>query len=167
MGYMSCTSWKIRYEGKNKDLNFIALSLDEVTKIDNTSWVCMHVYTINFFCHQPFLLSIAKLNCSATAKNLYEFLKTTLIESRGLDSMEISKMLVCVGADGALVMQGHKGGLCKKIKNDLAPYAISIHCMAHQMNLAFGIVKNFGCVNKVESLIKDTYQYFFWSPKQV
>ena len=29
---------------KIKDSNFIALSLDEVTRIDNTSWVCMHVY---------------------------------------------------------------------------------------------------------------------------
>ena len=137
-----------------EDSNFIALSLDEVTKIDNTSWVCMHVYTINNLCCQPFLLSVAKLNRSATAKNLYELLKATLIESRGLDSMEITKMLMCVGANGASVMQGHKGSLCKKIKNDLATYVIPIHCMAHQMNLAFGIVSDFGCVSKVESLIK-------------
>ena len=143
-----------------KDLNFIALSLDEVIAIDNTSWVCMHVYTVNNLCRQPFLLFVAKLNSSATTENLYELLKTTLIESGGLDSMEIAKKLVCVGADGALVMQGHKGRLCKKIKNDLAPYAIPIHCMAHRMNLAFGIVSDFGCVSKVESLIKDIYQYF-------
>ena len=45
------------------------------------------------------------------AENLYELLKTTLIESGGLDSMEIAKNLVCFGVDGALVMQGHKGGL--------------------------------------------------------
>ena len=81
--------------------------------------------------------------------------------------MEIAKKLVCIGADGALVMQGHKGGLCKKIKNDLAPYTIPIHCMAHRMNLAFGIVSDFGCVSKVESLIKEIYQYFCRSPKQV
>ena len=63
-------------------------------------------------------------------------------------------------------MQGHKGSLCKKIKNDLAPYAIPIHYMAHQMNLAFGIVSDFGCVSKVESLIKEIYQYFYQSPKR-
>ena len=50
-----------------KNSNFIALSLDEVTAIDNTSWVCMHVYTINNHFHQPFLLSVAKLNRSAIA----------------------------------------------------------------------------------------------------
>ena len=62
-------------------------------------------------------------------------------------------------------MKGHKGGLCKKIKNDLAPYAILIHCMAHRMNLDFGIANDFGCVSKVESLVKDIYQYFCRSPK--
>ena len=131
-----------------KNSNFIALSLDEVIAIDNTSWVCMHVYTVNDLFHQPFLLSIATLNCSETAKNLYELLKTTLIDSGGLDSMEIAKKLVCVGADGASVMQGHKGGLCKKIKNDLAPYTILIHYMAHRMNLAFGIVNYFAMLIK-------------------
>ena len=118
----------------------------------------MCVYIVNDLCRQPFLLFVAKLNHSVTTKNLYELLKTTLIESGGLDSMEIFKNFVCVGVDGALVMQGHKGGLCKKIKNDLAPYAIPIHYMAHQMNLAFGIVSDFGCVSKVESLIKEIYQ---------
>ena len=100
-------------------------------------------------------------------KNLYELLKTILIEYGGLDSMEIAKKLVFFGADGALVMQGHKCVLCKKIKNDLAPYTIPIHCMAHRMNLAFGIVSDFGCVSKVESLIKEIYQYFCRSPKRV
>ena len=125
----------------------------------------MHVYTVNDLFCQPVLLSVAKLNYSAIAKILYELLKTTLIEFGGLDSMEISKKLMCVGVYEALVMQDHKGGLCKKIKNDLEPYTIPIHCMAHQMNLAFGIVNDFGFVSKVESLIKEIYQYFCRSPK--
>ena len=150
---------------KIKHSNYIALSLDEVTTIDNTSWVCMHVYTINDLCRQPFILSIAKLDCSAIATKLYELLKSTLIDCGGMDIMEIAKNLVCVGVDGALVMQGQKASLCQRIKNDLAPYAIPIQCIAHQMNLAFGIVKNFGCVSKVESLIKEIYQYFCRSPK--
>lgn len=107
------------------------MSLDGVTKIDNTSWVCMYVYTRNNLCRQPFLLSIAKLNHNTTTENLYESSKTTLIEYGGLDSMEIAKKLVCVGVDGALIMQCHKGCLCKKIKNDLVPYTIPIHYMDH------------------------------------
>ena len=93
---------------KIKHSNFISLSLDEVTTIDNTSWVCMHYYTINDLFRQPFLLSIAKLNRSATAENLYELLKTTLIESRGLDNMEIAKIWC--------VLERMELWLCKVIK---------------------------------------------------
>ena len=152
---------------KIKRSNFIALSLDEVTSIDNTFWVCMHVYTVNNLFCQSFLLSVAKLNCSVIIENLYDLLKSTLIDCGGMDNMEITKNLVYVGVEGALVMQGHKGSVCKNIKNDLAPYAIPLPCMAHQMNLAFGIVSNFGCVSKVDSLIKKIYHYFYRSPKRV
>ena len=91
----------------------------------------MHVYIVNDLCHQLFLLSVAKLNCSVTTKNLHDLLKSTLIDCGGMDNMKIAKKLVCIGADVSSVMQGHKGSLCKKIKNDFVPYAIPIHCMAH------------------------------------
>lgn len=29
-----------------KESKFILLSLDEVTTVDNTAWLCMHVYTV-------------------------------------------------------------------------------------------------------------------------
>lgn len=32
---------------KVKKIKFISLSLDEVTTIDNTTWICMHVYTFD------------------------------------------------------------------------------------------------------------------------
>ena len=72
------------------------MSLDEVIVIDNTSWVYMHVYRVNDICQQCFLLSIGKLNCSMTMKNLYELLKSTLIDCGGMDNMDISKKIgVC------------------------------------------------------------------------
>ena len=44
-------SYLVEVEKKNvqervKESKFISLSLDEVTAVDNTAWVCMHVYTI-------------------------------------------------------------------------------------------------------------------------
>ena len=116
---------------KIKQSHFIALSLDEVTIIDNTFWVCMHVYTVNNLFRQPSLLSIAKLNYGVTTKKLYDLLKSTLIDYGGMDNMEIAKNLVCVRLDGALVMQGHKGDIFKNVKNNLAPYASPIECMSH------------------------------------
>ena len=63
-------------------------------------------------------------------------------------------------------MQGNTNGLCTKIKNYFATYVIGIHCMAHRMNLAFGVVSSNAEVEKVDTLIKEVYQYFCRSHKQ-
>ena len=83
-----------------------------------------------------------------------------------MDELMITKRLVCVGADGASIMQGQKNGLCFKLQLLDAPFMISIHCMAHKMNLAFKIVSKFPLVSKVEELVRETQAYFCRSPKR-
>ena len=43
---------------------------------------------------------------------------------------------------------------------------LSIHCMAHGMNLAFEIMNNFLFVSKVEYLVREVHAYFCRSPKR-
>ena len=100
---------------KIKESTFIALSLDEVTTIDNTSWVCIHVYTVQNNVRQPHLLYVTKLRDNATAETLFQLVKSNLIEYGAMDELTIVKKLVCVGADGASVMQGQRNGLCTKM----------------------------------------------------
>ena len=145
---------------KIKDSTFIALSLDEVTAIDNISWVCMHVYTIQNNVCQPHLLSVAKLRDNATTKTLFQLVKSNLIEYGAMDELTIAKKLVCVGADGASAMQGQRKGLCTKMQASCSPYVVGIHYMAHRMNLVFRVVKKFPSVNKVEDLVRELYAYF-------
>ena len=45
---------------------------------------------------------------SSTAANLYELVIKTLKEIGGMDDFMIAKRLVCVGADGASIMQGQR-----------------------------------------------------------
>ena len=78
----------------------------------------------------------------------------------------IAKKLVCVGADGASVMQGQRNGLCVRLQLWVSPYMLSIHCMAHRMNISFKIVRKFSLVSKVEYLVREVHAYFFRSPKQ-
>ena len=79
--------------------------------------------------------------------------------------MTIAQKLVCCGADGASVMQGHKHGLVTRLKYFAAPYIVGIHYMAHRMNLAFGMVNNYLLIYRVEDLIKEISRHFFQSPK--
>ena len=41
---------------------FFSLSLDEVTTIDNTSWVCMSIYMVNGHIRCSYLFGIQKIN---------------------------------------------------------------------------------------------------------
>ena len=83
-----------------------------------------------------------------------------------MDHSMIAKKLVCVGVDGASVMQGQKNGLCARMHLSDSPYMLSIHCMAHRMNIAFKIVSNFSLVSKVEYLVHEVHSYIFRSPKR-
>ena len=46
---------------------FFSLSLDEVTVIDNTSWICMSIYMVNDHIRHSYLLGINKMRKSSTA----------------------------------------------------------------------------------------------------
>jgi hypothetical protein len=78
----------------------------------------------------------------------------------------IANFFVCVGVDGALAMQGKRNGLCVRLQLPSSPYMLSIHYMAHRMNLAFKIVSKFPLVSKFEYLVQEAYAYFCCSPKR-
>ena len=128
--------------------------------VDNIAWVCMHVYTIKDHVHQANLLCVHKMRANSTAENLYLEVKKALNEIAGMDDLIIAKKLVCVGADGAAIMQGERTSLCARLQTSIAPYMLGIHYMAHWMNLAYKIVSTFPTVSKVEDLIHELHLYF-------
>ena len=64
----------------------------------------MHVYTVHNFVCQPNLLTIVKKKDNSMEENIFEVVKSSLIEYGGIDEMLIAQKLVCVGAGGASVM---------------------------------------------------------------
>ena len=105
------------------------------------------------------------MRANSTAENLYLEVKKALNEIVGMDDLKIAKKLVCVGADGAAVMQGQRTGLCERLQTSIVPYMLGIHCMAHRMNLSYKIVRTFPIVSKVEDLIRELHSYFCRSPR--
>eukprot|EP01018_Ginkgo_biloba_P020839 Gb_12925 [translate_table: standard] len=145
---------------------FLALSLDEVTAIDNTSWVCMNIYTVEGHIRKAHLLAIHKMQVNSSAESLFEVVIKNLKDIGGMSNAMIAQKLVCGGANGASVMQGQRNGLCVRLQLSISPYMLSIHCMAHRMNLAFKIVSKFSHVCKVEDLVREVHAYFCRSPKR-
>jgi hypothetical protein len=145
---------------------FLSFSLDEVTTIDNTSWICMSIYMVNEHIRHSYLLVVHKMKENSTTKNIYELVNNILKEIGGMDHLMITKRLLCVGADGALVMKGQRNGLCIRLQLLASLYMLSILCMDHRMNLAFKIVSKFPSVSKVEYIVREAYAYFSHSSKQ-
>ena len=75
----------------------------------------MRIYMVNDHIRHSYLLGINKMRETSTAKNIYELTLNDLKES-GMDQLMIAKMLVCVGADGASVMQGQRNGICVRLQ---------------------------------------------------
>lgn len=96
---------------------------------------------------------------------MYELAKKSLNEIPNMDDFTITKKLVCVGEDGAAMMQGHRNNLCEKLQMSIAPYMVLIHWMAHRLNLPRKIVHGHEEVVRVDELIHELYAYFYRSPK--
>ena len=45
---------------------FLSLSLDEVTTIDNTSWICVSIYMVNDHIRHSYLLGVHKMKENST-----------------------------------------------------------------------------------------------------
>ena len=150
---------------KIANARLFSLSLDEVTTVDNSSWICMSIYMVNDHIRHSYVLGIHTMKNSSTNGNIYELVIKTLKEIGGMDDLMITKRLVCVGANGASIMQGKMNGLCVKLQLLASPFMISIHCMAHRMNLAFKKVSKFPLVSKVEELVHETHAYLCHNPK--
>jgi hypothetical protein len=76
---------------KIANARFFSLSLDEVTSIDNTSWICMSIYMVNDHVRHSYLLGIHKMRENSTTQNIYELVIKTLKENGGMDHLVICK----------------------------------------------------------------------------
>jgi hypothetical protein len=58
---------------------------------------------------------------------------------RGMLRNQVSTKLINFGVDNVNVFQGTKSSVTKYIHDDLVPYSIGVHCMAHRTNLVVHI----------------------------
>lgn len=94
--------------------SYIAVTCDESTGVDNTSWMAFYVYVMQNWSRKPLLITLQKLEADgATADALLSTITGILELHVGLDRDAIASKLVCFGADGVSAFQGHKKGVSK------------------------------------------------------
>ena len=95
-----------------------------------------------------------------------ETIEGMLNHHSGLKVTEVANRLVCFGANGAYVFQGHRNNVIALMRQYMALFLLGVHCMAHRTNLAVEPLSNLPIVSKIENLYQAMYVYFSHSPKR-
>jgi len=66
------------------DAPFIVVSVDEVTMINNTQWLSIHLYVVQKWRHIPILLCVEALSLSATFDNIFSLMVKCMLDFGGL-----------------------------------------------------------------------------------
>jgi len=86
---------------------FIVVNADEVTTINNTQWLSIHLYVVQKWRHIPILLCVELIRLFATSNNIFSLMVKCMLDFGGLGVEEIAGKLVNIGCDKFNVFQGH------------------------------------------------------------
>ena len=76
---------------------YIALSCDEVSCIDNSSWISVHAYVVQNWSRVPVLISLEHVTDGGKAKNLTKMIMSAVGSAGGLSQEDIGNRLLCFG----------------------------------------------------------------------
>lgn len=148
-----------------KHAQFFAVTCDEVTSVDNASWIAIHIYTQQNWVREPMLLSLQPV-LDARAPTLTGVISEALRVRGGLSREEIATRFVAFGADGASVFQGVRTGVTRQLVDDHACWMHGSHCLCHRLDLALKILAKMAVVSNVEDLLGAIHGYFAHSSKR-
>jgi hypothetical protein len=83
------------------------MSCDEITStIDNGSWICIHVYIVQLWVRIPMLFQVEQIVDGLGGNNLTKVIIVAFMRCGGLTREDMSKKLLCFGANGTFIFQG-------------------------------------------------------------
>ena len=148
-----------------RNSKFYGIMIDESTDISVTG----HLFVFATFVEDgiPVSVFLGLLyipNDKKDASIIYEILLTSL-KQWGLDL----EKFVGFGSNGASVMLGSRNGVASKLKKEVNPFLLSIHCVAHRTNLAaLDVAGSSLCKSmsqEIDKMLNDTAFYFKKSSK--
>jgi hypothetical protein len=107
---------------------YFSLSCDEVTTVDNQSWISIHAYVLVDWERIPLLLSLERLTEGSTSDQITRTIMSAVGRDGGLSAEEVRQCLLCFGSDGASVLQGKKNGVVVQILGTHALHYQGMHC---------------------------------------
>jgi len=94
---------------------FFALTCDEVTMIDNDSWICVHTYVVQNFVRVLYLISLQCLVDGGSVDSLTLVIMNTLESGGDVTKDQIARRLLSFGADGVNTFQAARTDVTTQI----------------------------------------------------
>ena len=117
---------------------FIACSLDESTDSINHSRMVVHLYVVEDWPRMCLFVGLPRLQVAPNGANLATLALDTLQTGMGLTAQQLQRRLVMFASDGAAVLHGRLNGGIQRVREQVAPFAQPMHCMAHRVDLSAG-----------------------------
>jgi hypothetical protein len=86
-----------------KAAQFFTMTCDEVTTIDNGTWIYVHLYVVQDFSRFHMLAALEHVEDGATSNNLTKVIMAAVQAVSRLKLEEIAKKMVCFEASNLLV----------------------------------------------------------------
>jgi hypothetical protein len=145
--------------------NYLTLSCDEVTMVDNQSWKPIHSNNVQDWCRIPIFIYLEHVIERGGAYNLTKVFMGAFKEHGGFFYVDFVAKLISFGVDGVNVFQGVHNGVICQMQDNYSPHLEGIHCMAHRTNMVVQILFQIPIVKSIKDLLQSLYSFFFHSLK--
>jgi len=146
---------------------YLALSCDEVTMIDNQSWISIHFYVVGDWCHIRILIYLQQVIEGRGVDNLIKVIMGDLKEHGVIYNVNIATKLISFGVNGLNVFQGVHNDVICQMQNKYSPHFEGIHCTVHCINLVVQTLSQIAIVKSIEDLLQSLYFIFLTTQKGI
>jgi len=146
--------------------SFIAINADEVTTINNTQWLSIHLYVVQNWKRIPILLCVEIVSTYVTSNNIYALMLKCLGDFGGLGLEDHMRKLVNISCEASSVFQDHRTRVTQQFKEKTTPFITWVHCFAHKTKLVIIILSNVPLVHWLELFLESLYVFFAHSLKK-
>ena len=146
---------------------YLAVTCDETIVVDNSLWLCLHVYGIENWGQKPLLQTLQKSNLDGYTSDSFLAVIIGILTHHGkIKADEIAAKLICFGADGVSSFQNCRNGVSKQLLENWSPYVFQVHYCGHRFNLVVKTLNDLEIVSDMEDLVKVVHAYFVHSFKK-
>ncbi len=145
--------------------HYIVLSCNEVSTIDNQSWMFILYYVVQNWVKIPILIFLDTMVTGSRSDNLIKVIMQVIMIGGGLPQNQIAQKLICFGVDGVNVFQRTRTSVTKQIHDSYAPNYLGIHCMAHEINLVVQTFSSLFLVICLEHFVNPTQLVYTFTKK--